>query len=111
MQRRLLTAVVAGLFALPGLAVAQTREISGRVIRSGGGQPIGEASVTGAQLPLDANRSYRLSSEAGAPPQPVEFVVLEAVPDTADGLAAVLAEKGCNAQLTMLADRLMTSGE
>lgn len=70
-----------------------------------------QASVTGAQLPLDANRSYRLSSEAGAPPQPVEFVVLEAVPDTADGLAAVLAEKGCNAQLTMLADRLMTSGE
>ncbi len=70
-----------------------------------------QASVTGQQLPLDANRSYRLSSEAGAAPQPVEFVVLEAVPATADELAAVLAEKGCNAQLTMLSDRLMTSGE
>jgi hypothetical protein len=70
-----------------------------------------QASLAGAQLPLDANRSYRLSSEAGAPPQAVEFVLLETVPETADGLAAVLAEKGCNAQLTMLSDRLMTSGE
>ena len=70
-----------------------------------------QASVSGQQLPLDANRSYRLSSEAGGAPQPVEFVMLESVPDTADGLAAVLAEKGCNEQLTMLSDRLMTAGE
>ncbi len=70
-----------------------------------------QASLNREQLPLDANRSYRLSSEAGAAPQPLEFVVLDAVPGTADELAAVLAEKGCNAQLTMLSDRLMTSGE
>jgi hypothetical protein len=70
-----------------------------------------QASLTGEQLPLASNRNYRLSNEAGGAPQPVEFVVLDAVPDTADGLAAVLAEKGCNAQLTMLSDRLMTSGE
>lgn len=69
------------------------------------------ASLTGEQLPLASNRSYRLSSEAGGAPQPVEFVLLDSVPDTPDGLAAVLAEKGCEAQLTMLADRLMTSGE
>src|SRR5690349_1928957 len=42
-----------------------------------------QASLTSAQLPLDSNRSYRLSSEAGAAPQPVEFVVLDTVPDTA----------------------------
>lgn len=70
-----------------------------------------QASIAGDQLALDANRSYRLSSAAGAPPQPVEFVLLDAVPPTADLLASVLAEKGCTAQLTMLSDRLMTSGE
>lgn len=70
-----------------------------------------QASIGGDQLALDANRSYRLSSAAGAPPQPVEFVLLDAVPATADLLASMLAEKGCTAQLTMLSDRLMTSGE
>lgn len=70
-----------------------------------------QASLTGQQLPLDASKSYRLSSEAGGAPRPVDFVLLDTVPDTADGLAAVLAEKGCDAQLTMLSDRLMTSGE
>lgn len=70
-----------------------------------------QSSLTAAQLPLDSNRNYRLSNEAGAAPQPVEFVVLESVPDTADGLGAMLAEKGCTAQLAMLSDRLMTGGE
>jgi hypothetical protein len=70
-----------------------------------------QASLTSAQLPLDANRSYRLSSEAGGAPRPLEFVVLDSVPDTADGMGALLAEKGCAAQLAMLSDRLMTSGE
>lgn len=70
-----------------------------------------QASLTGDKLPLATNGSYRLSNEGGGAPQPVEFVVLDTVPDTADGLASVLAEKGCNAQLTMLSDRLMTSGE
>lgn len=70
-----------------------------------------QASLTGDKLPLATNGSYRLSNESGGAPQPVEFVVLDTVPDTADGLASVLAEKGCNAQLTMLSDRLMTSGE
>lgn len=70
-----------------------------------------QASVSGEQIPLDANQSYRLSSEAGGAPRPVEFVLLDRVPDTADGLAEVLAEKGCDTQLTMLSERLMTSGE
>lgn len=70
-----------------------------------------QASLAGDQLPLATNGSYRLSNESGGAPQPVEFVLLDTVPDTADGLASVLAEKGCNAQLTMLSDRLMTSGE
>lgn len=70
-----------------------------------------QSSLTGQQLPLTSNRSYRLSSAAGAPPQPVEFILLDTVPASADGLASVLAEKGCNAQLAMLSDRLMTGGE
>ena len=70
-----------------------------------------QSVLSADQLPLDSNRSYRLSSEAGAAPQAVEFVMLDAVPDTADGLASVLADKGCDAQLTMLSDRLMTSDQ
>ena len=70
-----------------------------------------QASLTSAQLPLDSNRSYRLSSEAGAAPRPLEFVVLDGVPGAADELGSILAEKGCNTQLAMLSDRLMTSGE
>ena len=70
-----------------------------------------QSALTAAQLPLDSNQTYRLSSEAGAAPQSVEFVMLDAVPDTADGLAAVLADKGCDSQLNMLSDRLMTSDE
>lgn len=70
-----------------------------------------QSALTAEQLPLDANRIYRLSSDAGAPPQLVEFVFLETVPNTPDGLGALLAEKGCNAQLAMLSERLMVSGE
>ncbi len=70
-----------------------------------------QSALTAEQLPLDANRIYRLSSDAGAPPQLVEFVFLATVPDTPDGLGALLAEKGCNAQLAMLSERLMVSGE
>lgn len=70
-----------------------------------------QAALTGDQLPLDANRSYRLSSEAGGAPQQVEFVLLDTVPDSPDELGAVLAEKGCSGQLAMLSDRLMTADE
>ena len=70
-----------------------------------------QAALTAEQLPLDSNRTYRLSSEVGSAPQSVEFVMLDAVPDTADGLAAVLADKGCNEQLTMLSERLMTNDQ
>ncbi|WP_375290532.1 hypothetical protein [Qipengyuania sp.] len=63
------------------------------------------------KLPLRVNSSYRLSSEEGSAPQPIEFVVLDNVPDAPDELAAELADKGCSTQLTMLSDRLMTSGE
>lgn len=70
-----------------------------------------QAALTGEQLPLESNGTYRLSSEAGGAPRLVEFVVLDAVPDTADELGTLLAEKGCEAQLTMLSDRLMTRGD
>ena len=70
-----------------------------------------QSALTADQLPLDRNRTYRLSNEAGAAPQPVEFVMLDTVPETADGLAAVLADNGCDAQLTMLSDRMMTSDQ
>lgn len=70
-----------------------------------------QSSLSAEQLPLDSSRSYRISSEAGGAPQPVEFVMLDSVPETADGLGALLAEKGCTAQLTMLSDRLMIANE
>lgn len=70
-----------------------------------------QSALTAQQLPLDANRVYRLSSEAGSAPQQVEFVLLDSVPDSPDGLGAMLAEKGCTGQLATLADRLMTSGD
>ena len=44
--QRLLTVALTGLLALPGIAAAQTRQISGKVTRSQGGQPIAEATVT-----------------------------------------------------------------
>lgn len=74
--------------------------------------PAGQAqAVLGpGKLPLSANTSYRLSSEEGGEPQPIEFVVLDSVPDAPDELASELADKGCEAQLSMLSDRLMTSG-
>lgn len=70
-----------------------------------------QSALTAAELPLDSNRSYRLSSEAGGAPQQVEFVLLDSVPDSPDALGAVLAEKGCTGQLAMLSDRLMTADE
>ena len=70
-----------------------------------------ESVLSADKLPLDSNRSYRLSSEKGGAPEQVEFVMLDKVPQAADELGALLAEKGCSAQLAMLSDRLMTSGE
>ncbi len=70
-----------------------------------------QATLSADELPLASNRTYRLSSEAGAAPQPVEFITLDSVPETADELGAVLAEKGCTAQLAMLTERLMTAAE
>lgn len=70
-----------------------------------------ESVLTGDKLPLNSNTSYRLSSEKGGAPEQVEFVMLGSVPQSADELGALLAEKGCTAQLAMLSDRMMTSGE
>ena len=70
-----------------------------------------QSVLTSDQLPLEANGSYRLSNEKGGAPEQVEFVKLGDVPEAADELGALLAEKGCTTQLAMLSDRMMTSGE
>ena len=69
-----------------------------------------QAALGPDKLPLASNKTYRLSSEAGAAPQTIEFVMLDEVPDAPDALAGELATKGCTQQLTMLSDRLMTDG-
>lgn len=70
-----------------------------------------QSVFTSDQLPLETNGSYRLSSEKGGAPEQVEFVKLAAVPETADDLGVLLAEKGCASQLAMLSERMMTSDE
>ena len=45
-HRRILRLAAAALLAVPGFAHAQSRQISGTVTRSGGGAPVGEATVS-----------------------------------------------------------------
>ena len=64
--RRILRLATAALLAVPGLLHAQTRQISGTVTRSGGGAPIGEATVsitgTTASARTDAQGKFTLTA-------------------------------------------------
>jgi TonB-linked SusC/RagA family outer membrane protein len=69
MSRRILGLALAGLLALPGLALAQARQISGTVTRSGTGAPIAEATVsvagTNTTARTGADGRYTISVPAG----------------------------------------------
>ena len=58
------------------------------------------------ELPLAQSLSYQLSGPGGAASRRVDFVVLDTVPEDAEGLAVALAENACTAQLDLLSDRL-----
>lgn len=58
------------------------------------------------ELPLAQSRGYELSGPGGATARRIDFVVLDTVPEDAEGLAVALAENGCTAQLDLLSDRL-----
>ena len=70
----------------------------------------GEGDATTAlsldKLPLEQGLSYELAGPGGAEPRKIDFVVLDMVPEDAEGLAVALAERGCTAQLELLSDRL-----
>ena len=69
MHRRILRLALLGLVALPGLVVAQARQISGTVTRGGAGAPIAEATVsvvgTANTTRTNAQGQYTVSAPAG----------------------------------------------
>lgn len=59
-----------------------------------------------AAAPVTDGASYAVTDGRGHALGKVEFVVLSAQPADAEGMAAVLIEKGCNAQLDLLSASL-----
>lgn len=55
------------------------------------------------------NRDYKLSGAGLAAPVTVRFAMLDALPDTVDGVAAALSAKGCTGQLDQLVDVMVDS--
>jgi hypothetical protein len=66
-----------------------------------------QASLSTDVLPVEQGAAYSITS--GDETRTLEFVILEDVPRTPEDMASVLAENGCNAQLDLLASRLMVS--
>src|SRR5437016_4514866 len=68
-HRRIRGLFAGALIALPGMVLAQGRQVSGTVTRSGTGAPIAEAIVsvvgTAASARTDAQGRYTLSVPAG----------------------------------------------
>jgi TonB-linked SusC/RagA family outer membrane protein len=69
MHRSILRLALVGLLALPGLATAQGRQISGTVTRGGTGAPIAEATVSvvlsGVAVRTNAQGQYSITAPAG----------------------------------------------
>ncbi|MFN0179494.1 MAG: SusC/RagA family TonB-linked outer membrane protein [Gemmatimonadales bacterium] len=69
MHRRILRLALVGLIALPGLASAQGRQISGTVTRTGTGAPIAEATVsvvtTGVSVRTNPQGQYSITAPSG----------------------------------------------
>lgn len=68
-HRRILSLAAVSLLAIPGVAAAQGRQISGTVTRSGTGAPVAEAVIsvvgTAASTRTDAQGRYTLAAPAG----------------------------------------------
>lgn len=63
-----------------------------------------------AKAPVSDGASYAVTDSAGKPVSKLRFVVLPAAPTTAEETAATLIDKGCQAQLDLLAASLTASG-
>lgn len=70
----------------------------------------GEASASwdAAQTPVADGETFTLSPEKGGAAGALRFAVLPEAPANAEDLAAVLIEKGCQAQLELLSTTLAT---
>ena len=68
---------------------------------------VSQASLTDEDLPLSTGQAYTLTGPNGGAPNTVEFVVLDAVPEGPEEMAAALAANGCQSQLDLLADTMM----
>ena len=67
------------------------------------------AAWNAEQMPLADGASYAITGPGGSPKSNVTFTMLEAAPDDPENLAATLMDKGCEAQLDLLAAAMMTS--
>lgn len=67
------------------------------------------AAWSAEQMPLAEGASYAIVGPGGSPKSTVTFTMLGSVPDDPEGLAAALMDKGCEAQLDLLATAMMTS--
>jgi hypothetical protein len=61
------------------------------------------------QMPLVPGATYSIIGPNGNPKSDVKFAILPSVKDDPEGLAEELMEHGCQAQIDLLATRLMTS--
>lgn len=58
------------------------------------------------RMPLTEGASYTITGPGGGEPRAISFTVLEDVPDDPEDLAQRLIEKGCTAQLELLASAM-----
>lgn len=58
------------------------------------------------RMPLAEGTSYMITGPSGGEPQEMTFTTIEAPTENAEDLAVILIEKGCTAQLELLADAL-----
>lgn len=60
-----------------------------------------------ARMPLTEGASYTITGPGDGEAQEMTFATIASPPETPEALAEVLIEKGCNAQLELLAETLM----
>ena len=65
--------------------------------------------VDNERLPLEEGVDYLISGPGGAAAIKVNFTVINASPEDAEGMADVLIDKGCSLQLDLLSQALATN--
>jgi hypothetical protein len=67
------------------------------------------AAWDNSKLPVAADQTYLITNEDGEEVSELTFVILTQIPDDQEGLASVLIDNGCTAQLDLLAEHLSTA--